>query len=41
MEGRTFIKNESSVREYCKCGFRISRGKGQWGFCPKCGRKIK
>jgi hypothetical protein len=41
IEGRTVIKNESAVREYCKCNFRISRGKGQWSFCPKCGRKIK
>lgn len=36
-----YIKNESTIREYCKCGFRISRGKGQWKFCPLCGRKVK
>jgi len=34
-------KAESSVREYCKCGYRISRGKGIWKNCPMCGKKIK
>jgi len=37
----TYIRTESAVREYCKCGYRISRGKGVWDFCPICGRKIK
>lgn len=41
IENNTYIKSESSIREYCKCGYRISRGKGTWDFCPRCGRKIK
>ena len=37
----TYMRNESAVREYCeKCGYRISRGKGQWKKCPMCGKKI-
>lgn len=36
-----YIRTESTVREYCKCGYRISRGKGAWNFCPMCGKKIK
>ncbi len=38
---QTAYKSESAVREYCKCGYRISRGKGVWKNCPMCGRKIK
>lgn len=42
IEGNTYIRSESSVREYCtKCGYRISRGKGAWNHCPQCGKKIK
>jgi hypothetical protein len=41
IEGNTYVRNESSIREYCKCGYRISRGKGSWMFCPQCGRKLK
>ena len=41
IDGNTYMKNESAIREYCKCGYRISRGKGLWDFCPRCGRKIK
>ena len=37
----SYIKSESAIREYCKCGYRISRGKGLWDFCPRCGRKVK
>lgn len=37
----TYIRTESAIREYCKCGYRISRGKGAWNNCPMCGRKIK
>jgi len=37
----TYVKNESAIREYCKCGYRVSRGKGGWSFCPICGRKVK
>jgi len=38
---QTAYKSESAVREYCKCGYRTSRGKGVWKNCPMCGRKIK
>jgi hypothetical protein len=41
IENNTYVKTESAIREYCKCGYRISRGKGVWDFCPRCGRKIK
>jgi hypothetical protein len=42
IKNNTYVKNESDIREYCKkCGYRISRGKGTWDFCPRCGKKIK
>ena len=42
VEGNTYVRNDNSYgRDYCKCGYRVSRGKGSWSFCPYCGRKIK
>lgn len=38
---QTAYRAESTIREYCKCGYRISRGKGAWNNCPMCGKKIK
>lgn len=36
----TYIKNESTIREYCACGYRVTRGKGTWKYCPMCSKKI-